>query len=618
MRKIPTGHLRIPTVYGGVVLLLLLLAFFARSFSLGIGDARVAGRYVLFPLFRPRALQSLTLSWNGMALRFSRSSTPALEGFETSDAGIDIVLAHNVRLRVTPGNDLNGSLSISPEASSTGALAGPLVIPFTLSGPPQEPAAGSALSWERGGRTYLLSLPAGARVDAESRLLTLPLGSTAVTLSMAGAPVMTASARAMPRRAPARSTQLPEEKSLPSADQMQAAVARYVDAAYAGWTGTRFSAEDALWKMPDGSAKFSDDIGVGLLAESLYRGTWERLLPIWSEAIARQQDRVPGQKLSLRTSPYAGDVRDYVRTLQSRAAAEVDRARALLTRSDASLFATQGILTLLAVHGTPDQLQAARTLMTSVSAAGLDTAAALGLLDGLLEYAQEMSAGANATENRDRDAARAARELIDRRILPSVRATDAGVFLESSTSGQSDVSDNIRCGSLLLQAGTVLDYSRAAAIGRGLIVASLSLGDETGFLPGMLTLAAGRVASRQGVLAAESVYGLLPLDRYLPREIPLSPQLGPGAWIWTAARLISVTSSDAEASLVVAYPVGVPHYLAIQGLRPFTQIRLHSIPWHSDPSFMKYSDGWAYDADSRTLSLKLKGRAAQEEIDIRF
>src|SRR5208283_5596823 len=117
MRKLPTGHLRIPAVYGGVVLLLLLLAFFAPGFSQGVGDARVAGRYVLLPLFQPRALQSLTLSWNGMALRFSRSATPALEGFETTDAGAAIILANNVRLRLTPGNDLNGSLTISPEAS---------------------------------------------------------------------------------------------------------------------------------------------------------------------------------------------------------------------------------------------------------------------------------------------------------------------------------------------------------------------------------------------------------------------------------------------------------------------------------------------------------------------
>jgi len=616
MRKIPTGHLRTPAVYGGVVLLLLLLAFFAPGFSQGVGDARIAGRYVLLPLFRPRALQSLTVSWNGMALRFSRSATPALEGFETSDAGAAIVLANNVRLRLTPGNDLDGSFSISPESSSTGAAAGPLVIPFTLSGPIQERADGSALSWERAGRAYLLSLPPGARVDAESRLLTLPLESRGIVLRMAGSPALLASAPVLPARRAAQSSQLPDEKSLPSADEMQAAVARYVDGAYAGWTGTRYSAADGLWKMPDGSARFSDVVGVGLLAESLYRGTMDRFLPTWSDAVARQQDRLPGQKLALRTSAYAGNVRDYLRALQSDAAADVDRARDLLAKSDPSLFGMDGVLTLLADHGTPDQLHAAQALMTVVSGAGLNMPAALGLLDGLLEAAQEPGTG--AAQGGRLDAARAARELIDKRILPSVHRADTGVFLESGPPGQSVVKDNIRCGSLLLRAGRVLDYSRAAAIGRSLIVASLGLADDSGLLPGSLTIASGRVTGRAGVLAGESVYELLPLDRYLPEEIPLSPPLGPGAWLWTAARLVSVTGSDAEAAMVVAYPVGVPHYMAIQGLRPFTQIRLHSIPWHSDPSYTKYSDGWTYDAVSRTLYLKLKGRAPQEEIDIRF
>ncbi len=613
MRKIPTGRLRIPAVYGGVVLLLLLLAFFVPGFSQGIGDARIAGRYVLLPLFRPRALESLTLSWNGMALRFSRSATPALEGFETTADGAAIVLADNVRLRLTPGNDLSGSLSIAPETSST--RTGPLVIPFALSGPVQDQAAGSALSWESGGRTYLLSLPPGARVDAESRLLTLPVDSKGIDFRIAGAPVPQASTRALPVRTAAQASQLPEEKSLASADQMQAAVSRFVDAAYSGWTVTRYSAQDALWKMPDGGARFSDDIGMCLFAESLHRGTLDQFMPVWSAAIAKQQDRVPGQRLALRSSPYAGNVRDYLRALQSDAAADTDRARALLAKSDPSLFAIGGILTLLADHGTPDQLQAARTLMTGVSPAGLDMGTALGLLDGLLDYARATGAGAQSAENRD--PVRAARELIDKRILPSVRRTDDGLFLES-TPGQSDVRNDVRCGSLLLRAGTALDYSRAGAVGRALLVASLGLGDAAGLLPAALTLASGRVAARAGVLAAESVYELLPLDRYLPREVPLSAQLGQGAWLWTAARLVSVTGSDAEATLVVSYPVGVPHFMAIVGLRPFTQIRLHSIPWHSDPSYAKYSDGWTYDAGSRTLYLKLKGRAAQEEIDIRF
>jgi hypothetical protein len=608
MRKLPAGQLRIPGVYGGVVLLLLILAFLARSFSQGVGDARVSGRYAPFPLFRPTALQNLTLSWNGIALRFSRLTTPALEGVESSESGTDIMLEDNVRLRVTAGNEFSGSLSIVPVTLPGGSPGAPLVIPFTLSGPAQEPSEGSALSWERGGRRYFLSLPPGAHVDAASRLLTLPRNAGAISFLLAGAPA--ASARVARTALAAKAPRLPDESAMPSPDQMQAAIGGFLDSAYAGWTGTRFSAPEAIWKMPDGSAGFSEDIGVGLLAEAISRGTWERLVPVWSEAVAQQQARLPGQRLPLRTSPYFGNVRDSMRALTARAADEVDRVRGLLAKSDTALFATQGLVTLLEDHGTPDLLPAARSLMTGRNAAGLDTAASLGLLEGLLEFAKESSAG-NAQSL-------AAREVIDRRLFPSVRAADEGLFLESGAPGRSEVKDNLRCGSLLLQAGAALDYSRAAAVGRALIVASLGLGGETGFLPATLTLSSGRISARAGSLAPESVYALLPLDRFVPREISLSRQLGAGSWIWTSAKLISAESTDADAALVIAYPVGVAHYMAIQGIKPFGQVRLHSIPWHSDPAYMKYSDGWTYDAASRTLYLKLTGRAAQEQISIRF
>ena len=56
----------------------------------------------------------------------------------------------------------------------------------------------------------------------------------------------------------------------------------------------------------------------------------------------------------------------------------------------------------------------------------------------------------------------------------------------------------------------------------------------------------------------------------------------------------------------------------IQNVRPFSMIRMHGIPWHTDPSYAKYSDGWAYDSGTRTLYVKLTGRQPREEMDIRY
>jgi hypothetical protein len=612
MQKSLGRSLLIPGVYGGVVLLVFLLALFARGFSEGVGDARIAGRYAPFPLFRSRTLQSLTLSWNGMALRFSRSMSPALEGYQRTEAGTDIVLGGNVRLRVTPGNDFGGSLVLTPVTPSGWNGGATLLIPFNVSGLVKDTGAGSALSWERNGRTCSLVLPAGARVDAASRLLILSLNGAAgdVSFRMAGMPLPTARVRAGPSTGVSPSPRLPDETAMPSPEQMQAAVARFVDAAYAGWTGTRFYAADALWKMPDGSARFSEDIGVGLLAESIARGTWERLLPVWSEALATEQRRAAERQLTFQTSPYVGNPRDFVRALQARAATDIDRASGLLSRRDPTIFAAPGIVALLADHGSPAQLQSALELMTSGNVAGSDTDLTIGVLEALVEYAQVMGSS---------DAvARATREVIDRQILPAMRTTDAGIFLQSDKAGQADVMDSVRCGSLLLRAGTALEYTRATAIGRGLIVASLGLAGETGFLPARITLSSGRVSAREGGLAPESLYALLPLDRRVPKEIPLSRQVGPGSWIWTSAKLVSVDGTEEETRLVMAYPAGIPHHIALQGIRSIAQIHLHGIPWRTDPLYAKYSDGWAYDHATETLYIKLTGRGDQEEIDIRY
>src|SRR5271165_1644871 len=121
----------LPLSYGGVVLLLLLIALFARGFSRDIGDGRVAGRYSLFPLFQSRAPEELTLTWNGLALRFSRTMTPGLTSWEPAEnRSTDIIFNGNLRLRLSPGADTGGSLTFFPVGGAGSAAPSALVVPF--------------------------------------------------------------------------------------------------------------------------------------------------------------------------------------------------------------------------------------------------------------------------------------------------------------------------------------------------------------------------------------------------------------------------------------------------------------------------------------------------------
>jgi hypothetical protein len=601
----PRGRREITAaVFGGTILLFLVVALFARGFSREVGDARVAGRFSLLPLFHSRVPEELALTWNGLTLRFERTASPALRGFEAAGGSTDIVFDGGGRLRLTPGADTGGSISLTPVATAGEADgAAPVVVSFSVEGVIQSPPPGAALAWKRAGHEFLLTLPGGARTDMAAGTLTLPLaaGGSAVLQ------VLGVAAAARPAEAAVPVMVMPRESAMPTEDRLRASVAAWADSAWQGWSTSRYSAAGATWQLADGSAAFSEDIGTGLLAESVSRGSWQTAFPLWADALARQQQK--SGVLDFTSSAYVGGERDFARAWRAKTSAVVGQAAAALARSDASVLAVPDLVTLLLDHGTPDLVQGLGAWLARKTPASLDPATAVRYVQAVLDYQRLVHA--------DDALARLLKDTVERRILPSVRTVDAGVFLETGD-GKTDVRTSIRCGALLIRAGAQAGSSLAQAVGRGLVASALSLADDKGFLPATLSLSGGRIASRDGDLAPETVYGFLPLDRYVPRETPLASAMGPGAWVWGSARVASATGSADGVTLVFSYPRGVPYHLVLGGIRPFTMLKAHGIPWHSDPAYFKYSDGWDYDPGTRTLFMKVTGRGDQEEIDITY
>ncbi len=601
----------VPVVYVGIVFLLLIAGLFFRGFSRDVGDASVAGRYTLLPVLGSHSLDTLTFTWNGLSLHFSRSSTPGLSDFQSESGDDEIVLASGTRLRLVPGTDVGGSLTISATGAAAGAAPGRLVVPYTLAGMETEAPAGSSMAWRSAGRTYVLTLPAAARVDDSAGTITLPVdsGTWTAALTMSGTQAVAPAAVVAAARPAASPVRLPDEKDLPTVAQLQAAAARWLDTAYAGWSASRFSSKDGVWSIPGGTPSFSEVLGVGLLSEAVARGTWKTVFPLWQDALARARARPAPPALSFATSVFDGGTRDYIRASSITSAALVDQARTLLASGDNAFLRIADVIPLLLDHGTHDDFTAARAFITGKNVPSLDVPGAIGLLGALTGMAE----GIDSSD----PVRKALLDVVNRRLLPAARSTDGGLFLET-TAGIVDVAASLRCGGLLVRAGAALSDTRTAAVGRALVVAALALGDASGTLPATLTLASGKVASRAGTVAAEAVYPFVPAGRQVPREIPLARQVAAGVSLWTAADLVSAVKADSTVQIVLGYPAGVPHYFAIQGLPAFTQVRMHGIPWHADASYAKYSDGWSFDDAAGVFYGKLTGRTGQEEIDITF
>lgn len=613
-------YLLIPFLYVGVILLLLALALFARGFSHSIGDARLSGRYAPLPLFGSREASSVTLSYHGLSLRFSRrfplrigaseqsagsASVRGLLAVERYSAGADIVFEGNIRLRLAApdGSASDGSLSLSLLVPPEAGEAVQLEIPFRLRGARRPTENAPMLSWERGGSGFLLTLPAGSRIDSARGSIALAArpaaGSRELRFSQAAGAIQSPYA-----------AWLSEEASRVGPEDLKQVLTRYSDAAYRGWSETRLVAGAFLWRMPDGKQAFDERIGDGLLAESVPRGTYQRMRVAYAEALARVLSGGSGSSIRLSASAYVGNLLEYTRRLSAGESAEIERIRGLLARSDAALLETPGLVPYILDHGPFSLVPEVYAFAESRDVTALGLPESIGLLETLLDYL-------SVVERTD-TGSRKCKETIERNLLPSITKTDSGIFLETGSPGRIDIPQSLRCGSLLIRAGAGLDLPLVSAVGRALLASSLELADEAGFLPASAGLSATRLSSKQGSLAPEEIYTLLPLDLPLPKEIPLYRELGPGCWIWTAARLGRCDGTPAGATISLAFPIGLPHYVAVHGIKPFSELKMHGIPWRPAPDYAQYSDGWFYDGQTETLYLKLTHRVETEEILIAY
>jgi len=364
------------------------------------------------------------------------------------------------------------------------------------------------------------------------------------------------------------------------------------------------------WKMPDGKPGFSEEIGVGFLAESIARGTFTNAVQVWSNALDDQLNQVPAPRLSFATCVYSGRVKDFANFQQDKEAAEIERLKGLSARGDPSLAAQPGILLYALDRGGPGLAKTVVSSLRALDPAKLSVSELLTVLEALEDYAQFVADDPTVSQT--------AQDVVQKRLLPLLAATSDGSVFLASQPGSVEVTQSLRCGSLLIRAGSLFQASPVGALGRGLVVSSLSLASEAGFLPASLSISSAGVTSRTGAITPESVYAMLPLERRIPHEVPLYRLMGSGCWVWTAADLASAQQVEGETRLVFSYPSGIPQHLVFRGLRPFQQIRLHGIPWHSDPSYAKYSDGWSYDEGSKTLFMKITGKQEKEEVDFTF
>jgi hypothetical protein len=202
--------------------------------------------------------------------------------------------------------------------------------------------------------------------------------------------------------------------------------------------------------------------------------------------------------------------------------------------------------------------------------------------------------------------------ILSRRLQQVASPAESHPLILVVQDGRADTVWNLRLGKALADWGDAAGQRDWAAIGRSIVLSVLSLEDEAGLVPALLS--PGEPTGDQGPVSAARLYRLLMLGNYRPRAMAISPTSA-GMWAWTASPDISVAQEGAVMDIAVTFPVGESHYLLIRGVKPFYRLQFYDMDWRTDPQFERYdSSGWMYYTRDQILVLKVKHRATVEHI----
>ena len=360
------------------------------------------------------------------------------------------------------------------------------------------------------------------------------------------------------------------------------------------------------------SAKKITEAGlIAYLAEMGQQGNFaEGLEKAPSQTLARAQR-------SYISNPFYGNIQGTHTGLAADDAKKRELYAALITAQNNKLFEQEALIPFLADRGSQRLVDGLFQFIEKLDVKSLNARQAAGLLSIWLDCTHYYPNKKPLFEE--------LLPLCEEKITESLLLIDEGLYI-SNDETYIDTVVGFASAQILLRYGSV-QSAVWESVGRMLITSLLRYAGDAAGLPvgfnvtGSKTTQLGLIADDSSVLDAGALYPLvMPHNSWYPHAQSLALQAEPGIWAWTCAQDIEVLENTAKTlSLRVRFPEGQSHYLTLHGIRPFYRIELYGIPFRSDARFEMYnSSGYAYNANSKILYLKMRHKSEYETIRLSF
>jgi hypothetical protein len=594
----------IPLVY------LLLGTFFlyqhlshTESFSTVISGISMTGKRALPSQLGGSAIRNIKLSYNGMIVPLGSRSVIIvtadgirhrlpIQSYVIDGQEIRIIFKYNVVIRFLT-DPHSQKVTMIPEIPALIPSVKSIIIPVSLARKTilETTDAGETLLRTPDEKTYYLKHPADTDVDFRHKRIEIHVQETIekeIVLS--------------PEAGKGRTALMwyeQEGRSLSPAVYGDS-VKLFTDIAFAGWQ-RRFNPKNGQWSLPGGKSVFSEKGVNAFLSESLLRGVYGKNWVTLTSAFESG-----GSNLTLESATFMDDIVNKTDNFWGPVSQKSRQLRTKIEEGNIEVLLESDVAGYLQDFGLYDLNADFQTIL-------MKTTPDMDLL--LVVHTLKHLADLQDQGIRVEDKAEKITQLVDKGILPRIFWLGDGLYIFTA-GGKADIRSTLFTGYILTRTAKTSSDDRYMAIGRKMILSSLRLNDESGILPEEVTFNGNEITEKSGIITPEEIYTWIRENPYYPRRVSLSREIDRNSWVWTSTPKMKVQHSPSETFMTFDFPRGDVHHFVLKGIRPFQEIHMHGIRWSTDRRFQYYSDGWAYDENTRTLYFKVTHRNETETIRI--
>lgn len=350
---------------------------------------------------------------------------------------------------------------------------------------------------------------------------------------------------------------------------------------------------------------------VSLIAENARRGAF-------NEVIARYPISIlPKNKRTFLSSPYYGNLIENYRIKMIEDEEKIKTLDLKITNKDYSLFEYSSIISFLSNRRREDLIDKILEFVETINEKNMTALQLANVLQLSIDYkniyGDEKNIGAITKK-------------CEKALLEKLFAIDDMLYIYTRENTV-DSLDTFNISKTLIEYGDKIESELIKGTGYLLFNSLYSFTQDPSFFPSSFNIKQdenkkeGLMANDTLIIGADILYNLFfPENTWYMHEEALTNGENRNIFALTCAKDIKISSNSKNIlSFDFNFQKDASHYVVLQGVEKFTDIKIHDISFRTDPHFETYnSSGYVYNQDTKTLYLKLKHRKEVETVKLEF